>query len=238
MAICAAEPAFSTMSPTRTMSLSTVTWARSAGAAIVSSPACANEAAPKSRKAAMMSGRGFIERLPLAEQRGSRLHHLVGGADHFGVHLVGALGGYQVGHFGDDIDVGLLEAALVDGAKTFQGGGAVLRRSRRRRVDEVVIADRLQAGLVDESRQPDLADEGRGRRRLSRQLYRNLALLVDGEARSVLRDRDRRLYRISLCVHDPAGVVHLERAVARVLETAVRHQDLEKAFAGDGEVEI
>src|SRR5579859_5318622 len=150
MAICAAVPAFSTMSPIRTTSLSTVTWARSTGAAIASSSARASEVAAMttSRAAAMASGRAYING-SLAEQRGGRLHHLVGRRDHLGVHLIGALGRDQVGHFRDHVDIGLLQTALVDGAKTFQRGNAVLRRSRRRRVDEVVVADRLQARLVD-----------------------------------------------------------------------------------------
>ena len=79
------------------------------------------------------------------------MHHLVGGADHFGVHLIGALGGDQVRHFGDDVDIGLFEAALRDAAIAFGVGETVLRRTRRRGVGEQVVSDRLQAGLVDES---------------------------------------------------------------------------------------
>ena len=66
------------------------------------------------------------------------MQHLVGGADHLGVHLVGALRGDQVGHFRDDVDVGLFEAALRDAAVAFGVGEAVLRRARGRRVGEEV----------------------------------------------------------------------------------------------------
>src|SRR6266478_9761806 len=68
---------------------------------------------------------------PLAEQRGGGLQHLVGGADHLGVHLVGALRRDQVGNLGDDLDIGLLEIALLHVAKTVGVGDAVLRRARR-----------------------------------------------------------------------------------------------------------
>ena len=67
-------------------------------------------------------------------------------------------------------------AAVAVGA-----GEAVLRRAGGRRVGEEVVADRLQAGLVDEARQADLADD-RGRRRRPRQRHRDLALGVDGQA--------------------------------------------------------
>src|SRR5205807_4414327 len=119
---------------------------------------------------------------------------------------------------------------------TLGAGDAVLRRARRRRIGELVVADRLQAGLVDESRQAELADDLRGGR--SRQRHRDLALRVDGEARGILRDRDRRLHGIALGGDDAALVVALEGAVAGILEGAVRHLDLEEAFAGDREIEI
>src|SRR5207245_9073108 len=94
----------------------------------------------------------------LPEQRGSGLQHLVGGADHLGVHLVGALRRDQVGNLGDDLDIGLLEIALLHVAKTVGVGGAVLGRARGRRLREQVVADRLQAGLVGDPRQPGLPE--------------------------------------------------------------------------------
>ena len=86
------------------------------------------------------------------------MQHLVGGADHLGVHFVGALRRDQVGNFGDHLDIGLFEVALLHVAEAVGVGDAVLRRARGRRVREQVVADRLQARLVDEARQPDLAD--------------------------------------------------------------------------------
>src|SRR5437879_1455161 len=83
---------------------------------------------------------------PLAEQRGGGLQHLVGGADHLGVHLIGALRRDQVGNLGDHLDIGLFEVALLHVAKTVGVGDAVLRHPRRRGVREKVVADRLQAG--------------------------------------------------------------------------------------------
>ena len=76
------------------------------------------------------------------------------------------------------------------------------------------------------------------RRRRSRQRHRDLALRVDGDAGGVLRDGDGRLHRIALRVDDAALRVHLERAVAGIGVGAVRHLDLEEAFAADRDVEI
>src|ERR1700722_5384515 len=96
---------------------------------------------------------------PSTEQRGGGLQHLVGGADDLGVHFISALRGDQVGHLGGDVDIGLLEASLRDGAVAFGAGKTILRRAGRRGIGEQVAADRRQAGLVDESRQADLADD-------------------------------------------------------------------------------
>jgi hypothetical protein len=41
-----------------------------------------------------------------------------------------ALRGDQVGHLGDDVDIGLFEAALIDGSEAFGRGQTVLRRTR------------------------------------------------------------------------------------------------------------
>ena len=81
------------------------------------------------------------------------MQHLVGGADDLGVHLVGALRRDQVGDFGDHLDIGLFEVALLQVAEAVGVGDAVLRRAGGRRFDEQVVADRLQAGLVDEAGQ-------------------------------------------------------------------------------------
>src|SRR5205085_5339530 len=166
---------------------------------------------------------------PSAEQRGGGLQHLVGGADHLGVHLIGALRRDQVGTLGDDLDIGLLEIALLHVAKTVGVGGAVLGRARGRRLREQIVADRLQAGLVDEPRQPDLPDIGRRRR--SRQGHGHLALRVDGQPRGVLRDRDGGLHRVALRVDAAALRVHLERAVAGFAIGAAWLLELEITFA-------
>src|SRR6266702_3208837 len=221
-------------SPTRTTSEVTVTLARSVGVAMPSSAACAGSASAS--RAEIVASVVRIIVITSAEQRRGRLHHLVGGAYHLGVHLVGALRRDQVAHLRDDVDIGLLEASLRDGAVTLSRRGAVLRRAGRRRIGELIAADGLQARLVDETGQADLAENGIARRALQRN--RDLALDVDGDARGIVRDRDRRLYRVALCGDDAALIVHLKGAVAGVLVGAVGHQDLEEAFARDRGVEI
>src|SRR4051812_37532035 len=106
------------MSPIRTRSLVTVTAARSAGAAMMSARDCATAAAAwaASSAMAMRNVRAVITKSS-AEHVGGGLHHLVGRADDLGVHLVGALGGDQVGNFGDDLDIGLFEVGLLHVAK-------------------------------------------------------------------------------------------------------------------------
>ena len=94
----------------------------------------------------------------------------------------------------------------------------------------------LQAGLVDEAGQADLADQGRRGR--AGHHHRDLALRVDGDLRGILRDGDRRLHRIALRGDDAALRVHHERAVAGIGVGAVGHLDLEEAFAADRDVEV
>src|SRR6185369_8971302 len=105
----------------------TVMLARSVGAAMTSSAASAGRASSSRAESVARVVRIIV--IASAEQRRGRLHHLVGGADDFGVHLVGALGGDQVAHLRDDVDIGLLQAALRDLAVAFGIGGAVLRRA-------------------------------------------------------------------------------------------------------------
>src|SRR5271154_1290904 len=107
-------------------------FARSTGIAMASSPGSAAAATPApaaSRAAARRSVRIFMIN-PSPEQRRGRLHHLVGGTDHLGVHLVGALRGDQVAHLRNHVDIGLFEAALREGAVAFGAGETVLRRAR------------------------------------------------------------------------------------------------------------
>ena len=64
------------------------------------------------------------------------------------------------------------------------------------RLDEEVVADRLQAGLVDETRERELAEHGRrGRAGNDR---RDLALRIDGDRRRVLRNGDAGLHDVAL----------------------------------------
>src|SRR5258707_2817268 len=152
-------------SPIRTRSPATATLARSTGAAMTSSRVCADAAADVAATRAVARKR---ERLviisPLPEQRGGGLQHLVGGADHLGVHLISALRRDQVGNLGNDLDIGLLEVALLHVAKTVGVGGAVLRRARGPRLPEQGVADPLHARLVCESRQAPLARPSRSSR--------------------------------------------------------------------------
>src|SRR6476619_6466884 len=150
------------MSPIRTRSLDTCTSARSTGAAITLrfakvSWVCATATALDAAIRAVARRRArAIMASPLAEHVGGRLHHLVGRADHLGVHLIGALGGDQVRDFSHDLDIGLFEVALLHVAEAVGVGDAVLRRARSRGVREQIVADRIEAGLVDETRQADL----------------------------------------------------------------------------------
>src|SRR5260370_10013028 len=133
-------------SPIRNSSPDTVTLARSTGAAMTSSRACADAVAvaAASRAVARKTERMDIIS-PLAEQRGGGLQHLVGGADHLGVHLIGALRRDQVGNLGHHLDIGLLEIALLHVAVAVGVGDAVLRRAPRRRGPETGFARRRQA---------------------------------------------------------------------------------------------
>src|SRR5437868_6761748 len=136
-------------SPTRTTSEVTVMLARSVGVAMKSSAARAGSAS--TRRAEMVASVVRIIVITSAEQRRGRLHHLVGGADHLGVHLVGALCGDQVAHLGDDVDIGLFETSLRDGAVTLGRRSAVLRRAGSGRLGELIAADGLETRLVDEA---------------------------------------------------------------------------------------
>src|SRR5258706_13211855 len=137
-------------SPIRTTSPVTVTLARSTGAAMIAVRLWATAAVDvaESRAVARKIERIVIMKLPSAEQRRCGLQHLVGGADHLGVHLVGALRRDQVGNLGDDLDIGLFEIALLHVAKTVGVGDAVLRRARGPRLRGEGVADRPSPRLV------------------------------------------------------------------------------------------
>src|SRR3954468_17292282 len=136
-------------SPTRTTSEVTVMLARSVRVAMKSSAARAGSA--RTRAAEIVARVVLIIVITSAEQRRGRLHHLVGGADHLGVHLVGALGGDQVAHLRDDVAIGMLEAALGHVAEALGARGPVLRRAGGGRLGELIVAARLEARFVDET---------------------------------------------------------------------------------------
>ena len=92
------------------------------------------------------------------------LLHLVGSLDDLGVHLVGALRRYQLGDLAHRIDVRFLEIALMDRAEAGIAGDAVDRRARGGGLAIEVVAERLQAGVVGEVDQRQLAEQLRRRR--------------------------------------------------------------------------
>src|SRR3954466_944092 len=134
-------------SPTRTTSEVTVMLARSVGVAMKSSAARAGSAS--TRRAEIVARVVRIIVITSAEQRRGRLHHLIGGAARLGVVRVGALGGDQVAHFRDGVDIGLLEAALGDVAETLRARGAVLRRAGGGRLRGLIVARRPGGGPCD-----------------------------------------------------------------------------------------
>ena len=180
IATLAAAPAFSTRSPMRTISPTTVTVGLSGGpvAALrhrrvrreaVDERAVAAVGLAAANWAAAGEGEGE-ERERGKPDHGSSPQRIIADVDcsiwsaardDLGVHLIGALRGDQVGDLGHGFDIGLLEIALLQVAVAVGVGLAVLRRAGGRRLEEEVVADRLQAGLVDEARQRELAEHGR-----------------------------------------------------------------------------
>src|SRR5580704_2853268 len=188
----ATGPAFSTRSPMRTTSLETMALALSAGAGV--SAAAAPPSVSTRAKVATVSRVMTMIFLYLpfsAHQLRSRLQHFVGGGNDFGIHLVGALRRDQIGDFGYRLDVGLFEIALLQRAGAVCSRQRVLRRARGGRGREQVVAVRLQAGIVGEARDGELAENARCCR--AGQHHRNLALLVDGQPARILRDGNGRL---------------------------------------------
>ena len=166
-AILAAEPAFSTRSPMRTTSAATRISERSTGAV------CAAAAAVDASTNAQARSRTH-DGYSSAHQVGGCRQHLVGCRDDLGVHLVGALCGDQIGDLADRFDIGLLKRTLLQVAVPLTVGLSVLRGPRSGRFQIEIVADALQAGLVDEQGQLDLPDLGR--RDLARLARRHLAL--------------------------------------------------------------
>src|SRR5690606_6334316 len=130
----AASPAPSNKSPAVTMAAVTVTSPLSMGAA---------RALALSRRMVMavMAERTIIWTTPLAQLAGG-FHHLVSARDDAGVHLVGTLGGDEVGDFGDRVDVGHFQIALEQVAGALGVGHADLGGAAGRGVDEQIVAQR------------------------------------------------------------------------------------------------
>src|SRR5690606_13084198 len=155
-AVSASSPASSKRSPTVTMAASTVTSPRSSGSA----SAALDRAAKAVARAARLRSEAIMVQFSLsgsAELRGG-LHHLVGARDDARVHFVGALGGDQIGHFGDGVDVGAFQISLEQAPHAVDAGHAHLGLARGGGFEEEVVAHRFQPGLVDEARHLDLAE--------------------------------------------------------------------------------
>src|SRR5262245_21809700 len=159
------------MSPSLMTSPSTRTWLRS-DTAEAGALARATIAASTSESRMRIIGCSPVPR-GLAHLVQS-LEHLVGCLDDLGVHLVGALRGNQVGHLLHRVDVGGLEEALQRGGKTLLSCGAGDRVARGGRLQEEVVAGRLQAGVVGERRQLELANPCK--RRFGRLFHEDLAV--------------------------------------------------------------
>src|SRR6185295_8522686 len=104
---------------------------------------------------------------------------------------------------------------------------ADLRCAGGGRFEIEIVADALQARLVDEHGELDLPDDGR--RRGAGNRGGDLTLRVDRDRRGVLRDRQAGIEYVALRRDDAALRVQFERTVARVGGAAVRQRDLEEA---------
>src|SRR3546814_7295050 len=80
--------------------------------------------------AAAGHGAGTSARSSALESLRRIFHHLVGGLDHLGIDLIGALGLDHVDEFLDDIDVRSFEHAAAQGPAALFASGAALRRAR------------------------------------------------------------------------------------------------------------
>src|SRR5207248_781448 len=87
-----------------------------------------------------------------------RLRHLIRRLDDLGIHLVSALCRDQFGDFLDGIDVRGFEILLVDLAVAGIAGETNDRRARCRGLAIEIAAQRLEAGLVGEIGEVELAD--------------------------------------------------------------------------------
>src|SRR3546814_3671453 len=79
-------------------------------------------------------------------------------SDHLRVHFIGALGTDQIGDFLHRIDVRRLQVALPQRTEADGVRVADRRLARGGRLEEQIVALCVEAGLVDEGRQLDLAE--------------------------------------------------------------------------------
>jgi hypothetical protein len=107
------------------------------------------------------------------------LQHVVGGRQHLGIHLVGALGGDHVDHLFDHLHVRAFQRALFQLAEGAVAGTAFVRGAAGGGFLEQVLAQRLQAGRIDEGGQRQLAQFGR--RGLARDGGADHAVFADGD---------------------------------------------------------
>src|SRR6185312_9449452 len=92
---------------------------------------------------------GLILRLHLV----GGLQHLVGRVDHARIHFIGALRGNEVGDLRHDVDVRGLKRALDKTAELVGLRIAGDRRARSLRFLQQIVADRIEAGWIDKTRQ-------------------------------------------------------------------------------------
>ncbi len=124
---------------------------------------------------------------------------------------------------------------LVEDADAVGAGGVRRRRAAGGRLEEEVLAHALQAAVVHEAGELDLADLHRRRR--SGLQHRDDAVGADGDRNRVGRKGDGRRQRVAVGGDDLALAVLLEGAVAGVGGGAVGQLDLEEALALDGDVQ-
>src|SRR5690348_12669864 len=130
------ESGCSKRSPSRTTSSLTVTFSLSvrpplsAGAA-ASASSCAPAGSEKTSQAesTRVRSRKAKRIITASPDRGDRAHHRIRGLDDLRIDFIGALGGDEIGHLADHVDVRLLQEELLqlaeaDIAGIADGGGA------------------------------------------------------------------------------------------------------------------
>src|SRR5690349_806142 len=161
----------------------------------------------------------------LGRQAVEGLEHFVGGAYDAGIRFVGALREDHVDEFGDDIDVGLLDVALLNRAKAFGSSGradnGVARSSGGR---EEILADAIEpAGILKcgELKRTDLSGL-----LLAWLGDADGAVVADCDRERIGRNRDAGLELITVLRDEVADVVEGEISGSRVRKIAARHEHM------------